>query len=95
MDGEIQFKKCYQCGDSKFLLLARLQCSTNSATWLDGHDRRDCTYDERVCFNCKKPGHQLRGCPMPRATSRKCFNCGQTGHMRAQCPLRSCYVSRY
>ena len=34
----------------------------------------------RVCYNCKRSGHEMRSCP-----SIKCFCCGQQGHVSRYC----------
>ncbi|XP_067947395.1 uncharacterized protein [Watersipora subatra] len=34
----------------------------------------------RVCYNCKRSGHEMRSCP-----SIKCFCCGQRGHVSRYC----------
>lgn len=41
------------------------------------------------CFNCRKPGHLARDCPLPqqpRAFVAGCSSCGQVGHGKPTCP---------
>ncbi|XP_067934012.1 uncharacterized protein [Watersipora subatra] len=36
--------------------------------------------EDRVCYNCKRSGHEMRSCP-----SIKCFSCGRRGHVSRHC----------
>lgn len=65
-----------------------------------GHIADNCTSDQRLCYNCRQPGHELSACPSPRTVaSKQCYSCGGVGHIQAECPsLRlqggvKCYVS--
>ncbi len=44
--------------------------------------------EEQLCSNCGQPGHLLRNCTLPYASSAACFFCGQIGHIQANCPLK-------
>ncbi|XP_067933110.1 serine/threonine-protein kinase fray2-like [Watersipora subatra] len=39
--------------------------------------------EDRVCYNCKHSGHEMRSCP-----SIKCFSCGRRGHVSRYCRNR-------
>ncbi|KAF3048953.1 hypothetical protein E8E11_005965 [Didymella keratinophila] len=46
-----------------------------------------CSSSERLCYNCKQPGHESNGCPHPRTTETKqCYHCQGLGHVQADCP---------
>ncbi|KAG0002396.1 hypothetical protein BGZ79_003077 [Entomortierella chlamydospora] len=59
------------------------------------HYANVCTESERLCYNCKQPGHESNLCPMPRTTdSKQCYSCGggglsskdsRCGHMARDC----------
>ncbi|XP_067933484.1 uncharacterized protein DDB_G0287625-like [Watersipora subatra] len=36
--------------------------------------------EDRVCYNCRHSGHEMRSCP-----SIKCFSCGRRGHVSRYC----------
>ena len=65
-----------------------------------GHIAENCTSQERLCYNCRKPGHESSACPEPRSVSAKqCYSCGGIGHIQAECPTlrlqgsnQKCYV---
>jgi hypothetical protein len=67
---------------------------------LVGHIAENCTSQERLCYNCRKPGHESSTCPEPRSVSAKqCYSCGGIGHIQAECPTlrlqgsnQKCYV---
>jgi hypothetical protein len=44
--------------------------------------------EEVLCSNCNQPGHILRNCTQPYASSAACFFCGQIGHIQTNCPLK-------
>jgi hypothetical protein len=44
--------------------------------------------EEQLCSNCNQPGHILRNCTLPYASSAACFFCGQIGHIQTNCPLK-------
>jgi hypothetical protein len=42
---------------------------------------------ERLCYNCRQPGHESTACPSPRTTAAKqCYACGGVGHIQSDCP---------
>ncbi|KAG2056470.1 hypothetical protein BDR06DRAFT_981513 [Suillus hirtellus] len=66
-------KGCFKCGNCKFLLL--------------GHIAENCSSEQRLCYNCRQPGHESSACPSPRTVAAKqCYSCGGVGHIQAECP---------
>lgn len=52
-----------------------------------GHIAENCTSEQRLCYNCRQPGHESSACPSPRTVSAKqCYSCGGVGHIQAECP---------
>ncbi|KAG8780577.1 hypothetical protein FRC16_003095 [Serendipita sp. 398] len=52
-----------------------------------GHHAEACTSTERLCYNCRQPGHESSNCPSPRTVDRKqCYSCGGIGHVQSDCP---------
>ncbi|KAJ7667992.1 hypothetical protein DFH06DRAFT_1184175 [Mycena polygramma] len=47
--------------------------------------REPCSSDQRLCYNCRQPGHESSACPSPRTVSAK-QSCGGVGHIQAECP---------
>ncbi|KAF8520667.1 hypothetical protein JB92DRAFT_2675075, partial [Gautieria morchelliformis] len=46
-----------------------------------------CSSDQRLCYNCRQPGHESPACPQPRTVAAKqCYSCGGVGHIQAECP---------
>ena len=66
-----------------------------------GHIAENCTSEQRLCYNCRQPGHESAACPSPRSVAAKqCYSCGGVGHIQAECPSlriqaggQKCYVS--
>lgn len=65
-----------------------------------GHIAENCSSEQRLCYNCRQPGHESSACPSPRTvTSKQCYSCGGVGHIQAECPSlrvqggnQKCYV---
>ena len=66
-----------------------------------GHIAENCTSEQRLCYNCRQPGHESAACTQPRSASAKqCYSCGGVGHIQAECPSlriqaggnQKCYV---
>ncbi|EIM87809.1 uncharacterized protein STEHIDRAFT_24788, partial [Stereum hirsutum FP-91666 SS1] len=52
-----------------------------------GHIAENCSSEQRLCYNCRQPGHESSACPSPRTVSSKqCYSCGGVGHIQAECP---------
>ncbi|KAH7103227.1 hypothetical protein BKA62DRAFT_616656 [Auriculariales sp. MPI-PUGE-AT-0066] len=52
-----------------------------------GHIAENCSSEQRLCYNCRQPGHESSACPCPRSVSAKqCYSCGGIGHIQAECP---------
>ena len=68
---------------------------------LVGHIAENCSSEQRLCYNCRQPGHESAACPQPRSVAAKqCYSCGGVGHIQAECPSlrlqnsgQKCYVS--
>ncbi|KAG1770087.1 hypothetical protein EDD22DRAFT_118492 [Suillus occidentalis] len=90
-------KGCFKCGNCKFFL--RHLCVISNVAPV-GHIAENCSSEQRLCYNCRQPGHESSACPSPRTVAAKqCYSCGGVGHIQAECPnLRvqsgnqKCYV---
>lgn len=93
-------KGCYRCGNSceKFHLSSLYKLNPFAV----GHIAENCSSEQRLCYNCRQPGHESSACPSPRSVSAKqCYSCGGVGHIQAECPSlrvqnngnQKCYVS--
>ncbi len=52
-------------------------CLFNNLYKLVGHFANVCPEAERLCYNCKQPGHYSADCTTPKVVEPKqCFNCG-------------------
>ena len=52
-----------------------------------GHIAENCSSEQRLCYNCRQPGHESSACPSPRTVAAKqCYTCGGVGHIQADCP---------
>ncbi|KAI6034171.1 hypothetical protein BKA83DRAFT_4030729, partial [Pisolithus microcarpus] len=52
-----------------------------------GHIAENCTSEQRLCYNCRQPGHESSACAAPRSVaSKQCYSCGGVGHIQAECP---------
>ncbi|KAF9055108.1 hypothetical protein BDZ89DRAFT_6633 [Hymenopellis radicata] len=48
-----------------------------------GHIAENCSSEQRLCYNCRQPGHESSACPSPRTVSAKqCYSCGGVGHIQ-------------
>ncbi|KAL7298942.1 hypothetical protein TKK_0008043 [Trichogramma kaykai] len=61
---------CVRCGGEHYVGHCDVFTSMNSA------ERRELVMQQRLCFNCLRPGHAVRACPS-RST---CQTCGATHH---------------
>src|SRR5258706_13223831 len=105
-------KGCFKCGNCKFVCSLSFSCAGSVLTInmsplvsIVGHHADSCTATERLCYNCRQPGHESAACPSPRSVSAKqCYSCGGVGHIQADCPtlriqgmnaggVQKCYVS--
>ena len=84
---------CFKCGNGNYYAtnttyfsLSKIHKVVSIAYWkqrhsfsfnLVGHFADVCPEPERLCYNCKQPGHESSQCPRPRTTDAKqCFTCG-------------------
>jgi cellular nucleic acid-binding protein len=107
-------KGCFKCGNCTSLGSLSFSCAGSVLTInmslivpIVGHHADSCTATERLCYNCRQPGHESAACPSPRSVSAKqCYSCGGVGHIQADCPTlriqsmnaggvqnQKCYVS--
>ena len=105
-------KGCFKCGNCKFARSLSFSYAGSVLTInmfllvsIVGHHADSCTATERLCYNCRQPGHESAACPSPRSVSAKqCYSCGGVGHIQADCPTlriqgmnaggaQKCYVS--
>jgi len=50
-----------------------------------GHIAENCSSEQRLCYNCRQPGHESSACPSPRTVSAKqCYSCGGVGHIQGK-----------
>ncbi|KAF9259480.1 hypothetical protein L218DRAFT_660340 [Marasmius fiardii PR-910] len=56
-----------------------------------GHIAENCSSEQRLCYNCRQPGHESSACPSPRTVSAKqCYSCGGVGHIQGTLFLYLC-----
>lgn len=55
-------------------------------------DRIDQRESDKICFNCREPGHDMRNCPKVKKDTEHgtgiCFKCGSTEHSMHECRVR-------
>jgi hypothetical protein len=52
-------------------------------SFLVGHIAESCSSEQRLCYNCRQPGHESSACPSPRTVAAKqCYSCGGVGHIQ-------------
>lgn len=54
-----------------------------SSCWrlsLVGHIAESCSSDQRLCYNCRQPGHEFSACTSPKIVH--CYSCGGVGHIQ-------------
>ncbi len=102
---QISRKGCFKCGNRTLIPQSSVFFTAyrSHICFLVGHIAENCTSEQRLCYNCRQPGHESSACPAPRTFSGKqCYSCGGVGHIQAECPnLRvqqasgsgKCYVS--
>lgn len=74
-------KGCFKCGNRRFFYHYHFFFFPN----LDivGHIAENCTSEQRLCYNCRQPGHESSACSSPRTVSTKqCYSCGGVGHIQ-------------
>ena len=78
--------------DSMKKMGEEMKTNTQSVeTKLDKLLTKETEKQQPVCFNCNKPGHVIRQCPVPRRNWSRptrqlyCQNCQQQGHSTQQC----------
>ncbi|KAK9237753.1 zinc knuckle protein [Lipomyces kononenkoae] len=75
-------RACY-----KYVLMSTIGYRRASTAHKHGHFAEVCSSPERLCYNCKQPGHESNVCPHPRTTETKqCYHCQGLGHVQADCP---------
>ncbi|KAG1907245.1 uncharacterized protein F5891DRAFT_940689 [Suillus fuscotomentosus] len=79
-------KGCFKCGNCKFFLRHRSSFVQSNVIPV-GHIAENCSSEQRLCYNCRQPGHESSACPSPRTVAAKqCYSCGGVGHIQAECP---------
>ncbi|KAI0329544.1 hypothetical protein GY45DRAFT_856337 [Cubamyces sp. BRFM 1775] len=86
-----------------YVPLRQSMCVLKTDEHAVGHIAENCSSEQRLCYNCRQPGHESAACPSPRSVAAKqCYSCGGVGHIQAECPsLRlqnsgsKCYVSTF
>ncbi|KAH8094918.1 hypothetical protein BXZ70DRAFT_344182 [Cristinia sonorae] len=97
-------KGCFKCGNRKYMGCLRDSERLFNRHSTVGHIAENCTSEQRLCYNCRQPGHESAACPSPRtAAAKQCYSCGGVGHIQAECPSlrvqsgggQKCYVSLF
>ena len=74
-------KSCFKCGNRQCCYL--FFYSMNSTPKIVGHIAENCSSEQRLCYNCRQPGHESSACPSPRTVSAKqCYFCRGVGHIQ-------------
>ena len=83
-------KGCFKCGNRKSSA-SNLDCASGAQIPPSpvGHIAENCSSEQRLCYNCRQPGHESSACPSPRTVaSKQCYSCGGVGHIQGMSPFR-------
>jgi cellular nucleic acid-binding protein len=75
-------KGCFKCGN-RMCYQIYPNYKTLTVRLLVGHIAENCSSEQRLCYNCRQPGHESSACPSPRTVATKqCYSCGGVGHIQ-------------